>query len=368
MQCALPSARVAAIRGSDLYEMTRQALEAIGGAEAVVRPGERVFIKPNLMAMGMFKDPFPIGWSTKTEIVIVVAEECLKAGASEVVIGDGAQVPSWSWESVTTLDKATNLAAAAQELSATYGRPVTLACLEVDTPEWVEIDASVEIEPGSNKMAVSSHFYYADRVISVPVLRSHAWTQLTLSMKNMLGVTPLSRYGTAIMRNRLHEAYADSGGIEQCFIDIVKARKPDLAILDASIGVEGLYDTVNMRDRLGDWLLLAGTDLVAVDATAARIVKHDVNTVVQLGMAYRQGLGQIHEDLIDVMGACLDELCVDWVRSVDVQEWRPGIPAETIAYGMPPWGGSDMINYLTPFLLPLGLVFFLKNTVGSKAP
>ena len=361
--------RVAAVRGTDLHEMARQALEVLGGAGAIVRPGDTVFIKPNFMAVGMFANPFVTGWSTKPEILIAVTEECLKAGASEVIIGDGAQVPSWSWDGIRTLDGSTSLAAAAQRLASTYGKRVTLACLEVDTPEWVEIDSSVEIEPGNKKIAVSSLFHYADRIISVPVLRTHPWTQLTLSMKNVLGVTPLRRYGTLFMRNKLHEAYAQAGGIEQCFIDILKVRKPDLAILDASICVEGLMFTVDMKDRVGNWLLLAGTDLAAVDATAARIVKHDVQEVGQLTMAHAQGLGEIREDLIEVSGAGMDELRTDWIHAPQVEEWGAATPAEVNASGdtsPASCKGSRMFNHFATFLLPMATSFFLKKAIREE--
>jgi uncharacterized protein (DUF362 family) len=97
--------------------------------------------------------------------------------------------------------------------------------------------------------------------------------------------------------------------------------KPDLAIIDASIGIEGNGPsaeegqgiTVDMRDRLGSWLLLASTDLVAADATAARIIKHDVSGIRQLSMAYDMGLGEMREEAIQIIGERLDDLRVDWV-------------------------------------------------------
>jgi uncharacterized protein (DUF362 family) len=188
-------------------------------------------------------------------------------------------------------------------------------------------------------------------------------------MKNILGVTPLRRYGTLVMRNKLHEAYANAGGIEQCFIDILKIRKPDLAILDASICVEGLMFTVDMKERLGDWLLLAGTDFAALDATAARIVKHDVDEVGQLGMAYTQGLGEIREDLIDVAGASVDELRIDWMHAPQVEEWGAGVPAQANVSG---YDSSDyckrsrMLNHFATLLLPMGTSFFLKKAIRQE--
>ena len=120
-------------------------------------------------------------------------------------------------------------------------------------------------------------------------------------------------------RFRLHNA-----GIEQCFLDIVREVTPDFTILDCSICCEGngphvcpgcWGETVDMRDRLGSWLLLSGTDLAAVDATAARVISHNVSTITHLQMAYNQGIGQIKEHQIALAGASLRELQVPWKKA-----------------------------------------------------
>jgi hypothetical protein len=49
-----------------------------------------------------------------------------------------------------------------------------------------------------------------------------------------------------------------------------------------------------------------------VDATAARVITHDVSTITHLQMAYNQGIGQIQENRIELAGASLAELRVDW--------------------------------------------------------
>src|SRR5512143_1251876 len=124
------AARVAAVRGTDLADMARQALAAFGGAGAFVKPGETVFIKPNFGAVGMVKyNPIDKGDSVKPEIVFAVAEECLKAGASMVTIGEAGQVASWDWATVPTLDGTTTVAAEAERLRQAYGERITLACL-----------------------------------------------------------------------------------------------------------------------------------------------------------------------------------------------------------------------------------------------
>jgi uncharacterized protein (DUF362 family) len=98
----------------------------------------------------------------------------------------------------------------------------------------------------------------------------------------------------------------------------VDAIRPDLTIIDFSIGVEGdgpgvvFGSTVNMKDRLGSWLLLGSTDIMAADATAARVMSHDVNEIHQLRMGYEMGLGEINEESIELKGASLSDLQVPW--------------------------------------------------------
>ncbi|MBN1345368.1 MAG: DUF362 domain-containing protein [Phycisphaerae bacterium] len=313
------TARVAAIRGTDLYEMTRETLDALGGMGSIVHPGETVFIKPNFGTHGFTPfNTFQRGESTKPEIVIALAEECLKAGASKVTIGEGGQIARFSWETVTTLDDSTNLAAEAARLSDSYPGQVELACLCVDTPEW---DAVPSPHTDLGEIVVPKLVTQADRIISAAVLKTHRWTSVTGSLKNFVGVTPLDGYDTFQMGWRivLHNA---AGSIAQCFLDIVSSVKPDLAIIDGSICCEsngpnvfpGWWGTsVDVRDHLGDWFMLGSTDLAAADATAARIIGQDVDQIDHLQMAYDQGIGQIREDMIDVDGATIAELRMDWV-------------------------------------------------------
>jgi uncharacterized protein (DUF362 family) len=316
------TARVAAVRGTDLYAMTRDVLDAVGGIESIVHEGESVFIKPNMVTLpwAASSNVLANGECTKPEIVIATAEECLRAGAAQVVIGDGSHLPVLNWEYAATLDGTTNLAQAAARLSSEYPGQCRVASLETDSPGWVELPSRTYL----GRIAVSSLVANADRVITIPVAKTHSWAQLTLSTKNFIGVTPLERYA-----EWLEPGYWDRGkefdhstpsAIAAIYLDIVDGVKPDLAIVDFSIGIEangpGIGHggrTVDMRQRLGSWLLLASTDPMAADATAARIMSHDADRIAQLGMGYGLGLGEIREERIEIVGARLDELQVEWV-------------------------------------------------------
>ncbi|UCC71626.1 MAG: DUF362 domain-containing protein [Gemmatimonadota bacterium] len=316
-----PTATVSAVRGTDLYAMTRDALDAIGGIQEVVHEGETVFIKPNMVTLPWASsgNVFANGECTKPEICIATAEECLKAGAAEVIIGDGSQMPAFDWELATTLDGSTNLVAEAERLSSEYAGNCRVASLEVDSPDWDEVPSGTYL----GTIATSSLVTRADRVITVPVAKTHCWAQLTLGLKNFVGVTSLARYAGGTNDRGVVFDHSSTRSIAEIYLDVVDGVRPDLAIVDFSIGVEGDGPTtghggrtVNMRNRLGSWLVLASTDVVAADATAAWIMSHDPARITQLGMAYSMGLGECRTNYIEVVGERLDSLRVAWARAV----------------------------------------------------
>ena len=322
--CREPSseinAKVAAIRGKNLDSMTRDAIDALGGIRTVVNKGETVFLKPNFVSFPWAKHNkcFHIGECTKPEIIVAVTEECLKAGAAEVVIGEGSHLPKFAWQHAITLDGNTNLVKEAKRLSSSYDGKVTLACLETDSPGWVEVPSKTAL----NKIAVSSLVANADKVISIPVAKTHSWAQLTLALKNFIGITPLSRYAQLIANtwwNRGTFDHSSPRAIAQVYLDIVKGVKPDLSIIDFSIGLEGDGPstgqggtTVDMKQRLGSWAVIASRDIMAADATAARIMSHDTKKVKQLTMGFEMGLGEIREESIEIVGEKLDNVRVTW--------------------------------------------------------
>jgi uncharacterized protein (DUF362 family) len=314
------NAQVAAIRGDNLVSMTRDALDALGGIKTVVNEGETVFIKPNFVSVpwAQYNNCFHAGECTKPEIVLAVTEECLKAGAREVIIGEGSHLPTFDWQYAITLDGSTNLVKEAGRLGSLYDGKVTLACLETDSPAWVEVPSETPLE----KIAISSLVADADKVISIPVAKTHSWAQVTLAAKNFIGITPLSRYAQLIDNtwwNRGTFDHSNPQAIAQAYLDIVKSIKPDLSIIDFSIGLEGDGPTTNLggttldvKDRLGSWAVIASTDIMAADATAARMMGHKASKVAHLTMGFDMGLGEIREQSIGILGEKLDNLRVSW--------------------------------------------------------
>jgi len=314
------TAKVSAVRGENLDAMTRDAVDALGGMQTIVNEGETVFIKPNFVSFPWARtnNCFHNGECTKPEIIIAAADECLKAGASEVIIGEGSHLPAFDWQYAVTLDGSTNLVKEAKRLTSLYNGKVTLACLETASPEWVEIPSSSHL----SSIAISSLAANADKVISIPVAKTHSWAQLTLALKNFIGITPLSRYAQWVDNswwNRGSFDHSSPRAIGQIYLDIVKSLKPALSIIDFSIGLESDGPTlslggrtVNIKDRLGTWAVIASTDIMAADATAARMMDHNVNKMKQLTMGYEMGLGEIRGQAIEINGEKLDNMRMDW--------------------------------------------------------
>lgn len=314
------NASVSAVTGDDLDAMTRDAIEAIGGMKSVVNSGETVFIKPNFVSFpwAQYDNCFQAGECTKPEVIIAVAEECLKAGAEKVIIGDGSHLPSFDWQYAVTLDGSTNLVKESQRLNSKYKGTISMACLEVDSPGWTDVPSETPHE----KIAISSLVANADRVISVPVAKTHSWAQLTLATKNFIGITPLSKYAQLIDNtwyNRGSFDHSSPQAIAQVYLDIVKSIQPDLSIIDFSIGIEGNGPTrtwggttLDMKDRIGAWAILASKNIMAADATAARIMNHDVLKIKQLTMGFQMGLGEIREESIEITGEKIGNLQSNW--------------------------------------------------------
>lgn len=316
-------ATVHAVRGGQLRQLTRDLLASMGGIGAVVAAGDRVFVKPNMVTLpwASTHDVFRGGECTKPEIVAAVAEACLEAGAAEVIIGDGSQMPSFDWSRARFLDGSTDLVREAAHLSGAFGKPVTLACLDRDSSGWVEVPTALSY----GTVAVSSLVMNADKVISVPVAKCHSGAYFTLSIKNFIGTIPLAPYGWVPSglydRRALHAHDPDPRAFNRLPQDLCKAIEPDLAIIDLSIGLQGNGPslsggglTIDVADHLGSWLLLGSTDLVAADATAARVMgQEEWKIEAVLASARDAGLGTMCADRITLQGATLEELRMRWI-------------------------------------------------------
>ncbi len=148
------------------------------------------------------------------------------------------------------------------------------------------------------RLALPQSLLRADLIVSIPKLKTHHWAGVTLALKNLFGVMPGVVYGWP--KNVLHYA-----GIGPCILDIAAAVRPHLAIVDGIIGMEGDGPIMGTPRQSG--FLAIGTNLPAVDATCARLMKINPWRVGYLAEASGR-LGPIAERHISQRGETIASL------------------------------------------------------------
>ena len=142
----------------------------------------------------------------------------------------------------------------------------------------------------------------ADVVVSMPKMKTHHWAGATLSLKNCFGCVPGRVYGWP--KNVLHWA-----GLEQSIVDVAAAVRPDVQIVDGIVGMQGNGPIQGTPISAG--VLVFGTDPVATDATAARLMDLDPGRIWYLSQAARF-LGQGDLERIRQVGEDPERDAVDF--------------------------------------------------------
>jgi len=131
----------------------------------------------------------------------------------------------------------------------------------------------------------------SDFVVSMPKIKTHHWAGVTLSMKNMFGIVPGSRYGWP--KNLLHWK-----GIHRSILDICATAPVHFVIADGVIAMEGNGPLHGTHRHLGKIVL--ADDPVAADFTCARLMGLDPYRVWHIARA-AQFLGNGSHDRIDLI-------------------------------------------------------------------
>ena len=216
---------------------------------------------------------------TSSLVVAAAADSLLRLGARQVIVGEA---PGHRRD-VEYLLGVTGLFEHLRD------RRLTFVDLNHDDVAWTPLRSRYT---GFGEVALPATLLAADLVISMPKLKTHHWAVLTCGMKNLFGIVPGAVYGWP--KNVLHVA-----GIDNSIIDLAATVRPALTIVDGIVGMEGDGPIMGKPRHVG--ALVIGQDVVAVDATCARLMGVDPARVPYL---HETGafLGHTREDLIDMRG------------------------------------------------------------------
>ena len=267
---------ISRVQGGDVESAVRDAVALAGGFEQRVTAGSRVLIKPNLCKAA----PRGSGFVTDAGVVAAVAKLVLEMSPASVVIAEGAMA-GYDSEGYPTDDAlvVTGVAAVGRRLG------VEVRNLNVDTWEEVEIPGALVLD----RIKIATTVLESDVIISVPVLKTHLRTHATLSLKNMNGATPGAE------KRKSHRL-----GLDQAIADLNSVIGPSYAIIDATTGMQGMWQIPGDSRQMG--LIVAGSDPVYVDVVGASLMGIDPAQIMHLQLAARREGKQAALSAVDVVG------------------------------------------------------------------
>jgi len=259
---------------TDFADLIGRGLSELG----VSVKGLRVLLKPNLVE---YRPDTVI--NTHANVVVGAAIAIRRAGAREVVVGEG---PGHRRD-IEYLVTSTGLYDHLRE------ERLSFVDLNHDDVRRVPLRSRyTEL----TELMLPATVLDANLIVSMPKLKTHHWAGVTCSMKNLFGVVPGAVYGWP--KNLLHFR-----GVGDSILDINATVRPGLAIVDAVVGMEGDGPIMGRPKPVG--AVIMGTDLVAVDATAMRIMRLRPERVAYLAEA-RHFLGNVDPSRIRMRGESIE--------------------------------------------------------------
>ena len=220
--------------------MFDKAVAEIGGMGKFIEKGYKVVVKPNI---GWDRSP-ELAANTNPELVAAIVKSCLEAGAGEVVVFDHT-CDDW---------KLTYKNSGIEDAVKKAGGKITFGHEE-------KYYKTVSLPKGKRLKETQIHedILDCDAWINVPVLKHHGGANMTISMKNYMGIVWDRRY--------FH-----GNDLQQCIADCCTyVKQPVLNIIDAyrvlkSNGPKGRSES----DVVDAKALFMSSDIVAVDTAAVK--------------------------------------------------------------------------------------------------
>jgi uncharacterized protein (DUF362 family) len=267
---------IAKVRGNDVLDAVRRALDLISGL-SIVTSGDTVLLKPNLVKPA----PSGSGIITDARITDAVVQLVLEHHPKRVIIGEGSSV-GYDFPGRTD-----SLTAMEQSGTADVARKYGLEMVDLNRDEVVQVEAPDAYVMHS--FGVARTAYEADIIIDLPVVKTHGRTGITCGLKNMKGVLPGNE------KKRTHRL-----GLDRGIVDLNRVMRPHLTVVDALVGRAGTHTREDDKVRLD--CVIAGTDVVSVDAVCATVMGFDVDEILHIRLADEAGLGEADLDCISIYG------------------------------------------------------------------
>jgi len=261
-------------QGPDAYANTIAVLKAIDLSPV---SGKTVLLKPNIGRMSAIGT----GVNTNPQVVAAAVDAFRSAGAT-VAIGESPI------SGVKTLE--------AFELSGITAIAVERDCPLIDLDKRDPVFTPLPGGKAIQSLKICADVLEFDFIVSIPVMKIHMHTGVTLAVKNMKGCLWRRSKVDLHMLPQLEGTPWKS--LDIAIGDMATVLKPDFSIIDGSIGMEGLGPGAGTPRQLN--VVLAGGDAFATDAVACRLMGKEASQVPHLLIGAENGCGIIDLDRIRV--------------------------------------------------------------------
>lgn len=263
-----PLSDLAVVQGSDPETMLSRGLDALGGIKNFVKPGNTVVLKPNFSVPRLPEE----ACTTNPQLVASMVKMSLQAGAKEVKVIDYPFTNHIICLEKTGIKKAAT-AAGGKVYALNNGLDQYFRPVQINGKMLGEIYFSKDV-------------LEADVFVNMPILKHHNITDVTMGLKNMMGL---------VWDRGMFHTYE----LHRCIAELITFKKPTLTILDALRGITASGPVGPGPIKEYNQLVL-GTDPVAVDAYGASLFGKKPTKIDYLRIAAEMGSGQLDWEKLNV--------------------------------------------------------------------
>jgi uncharacterized protein (DUF362 family) len=293
-----PVVSVVKIKDDNVQAAVEQAIDLLGGIKSVTKGKGRIMLKPNLVA------PVP-GAVTNREVISAIAK-LMRSAHKEVSIGEGSAAAEGFNAQGSAVFRTRNADLLSRMQSHVFdqlgyselGKGLRIPLVNLHSGEMVKVKV-----PGGfvfDEVTMHHSLTEIDLLCSVPIMKTHALAQVTLGMKNLVGVFPGTVYCS--VRACMHDlaSKVEPSGAAAPVVDMVRANKLGLVVVDASTAMEGQGPFQGTPVKMG--LIIAGTNPLATDIVSAGLMGFEPEEVPIFAWANKAGLKPTRLDEIEVRG------------------------------------------------------------------
>jgi len=294
----------------EVRDALNKVLDHLGGMSSFVSPGDRVLLKPNLLA----PKPPEAAVTTHPEVVRAVALEVMEAGG-KVFLGDSPAIGS-----LAGILKKTGIMPVVQELG--------IQMVPFRTPVPIPVpDGGVY-----KSFLLAEEATGFDLILNLPKFKTHGMMTLTLAVKNMFGTV----VGAA--KPGWHLQASETARFADMLLDVWRVLPPGLSIMDGITAMEG--NGPGSGDPLDLGLLIASPSALAMDAVAGPIAGLAMERHPVLYQAGVRGIEGAQKDQIKVLGEAIEDVRRTFVLPKS---------ASRVDFRLPAWMNRSMRKSLNSF-------------------